>query len=133
MSFVLDVSVTVVWGLEDEDDAIADLAWGRLTEGLAHVSAVWWFEVRNVLMINERRQRISEHDTAVFLRSLAAMEIETDYAPLESVTLSLARLHRLTVYGASYLELALRRRLPLATLDRKLAAAARSEGVEMIG
>jgi predicted nucleic acid-binding protein len=100
---------------------------------IAHVPAIWWFEVRNTLLINERRSRISERDTTAFLRALAAMDIEIDRTPVEAATLALARRHRLTVYDVSYLELAIRAKLPLATLDRKLAAAAKSEGVSLIG
>jgi predicted nucleic acid-binding protein len=133
MAFVLDASVTVAWGLQDEDDAIADLALQRLDAEPARVPAIWWFEVRNVLLINERRQRITERDTASFLAALSAMNIEIDRAPADGATLALARAHRLTVYDASYLELALRGALPLATLDKQLAAAARREGVPLIG
>jgi predicted nucleic acid-binding protein len=133
MAFVLDASVTMVWGLEDEDDAIAEVAWRRLESDLAHVPAIWWFEVRNVLLVNERRQRISEQDTMTFVQALSKMDIEIDQTPVEGVILALGRTHRLTVYDASYLELALRRGLPLATLDKKLAAAAKTEGIPLIG
>ncbi|WP_428539557.1 type II toxin-antitoxin system VapC family toxin [Rhodopila sp.] len=133
MLFVLDASVAAVWGLEDEDDTIADLAWARLEMGGAVTPAIWWFEVRNVLLVNERRGSISERDGAIFLRALARMNVEVDHAPAGDVVLSLARRHRLTVYDSTYLELALRRDLPLATLDKQLAAAARREAVRLIG
>ena len=133
MAFVLDASVTVVWGLEDEDDAITDLAWARLEAGSAVAPGIWWFEVRNVLLVNERRGRISERDTATFLRALSKMNVEVDHAQAEATVLSLARRHRLTVYDAAYLELASRRAIPLATLDKELAAAAQREGVRLIG
>jgi predicted nucleic acid-binding protein len=132
MAFVLDASVTVCWGLEDEDDAVADLALQRLELESAYVPSVWWFEVRNVLLINERRKRIAERDTVTFCRALSAMKIEVDHSFVEEAILALARVHRLTVYDASYLELALRRALPLATLDRQLQAAARRVGVPLI-
>jgi predicted nucleic acid-binding protein len=133
MAFVLDASVTVVWGLDDEDDALADLAWQHLLAEKAFVPAVWWFEIRNVLLTNERRRRISERETAAFLRSLASMDIEIDRTPVEQGIFALARSYRLTAYDASYLELAMRRNLPLATLDKSLAVAARGEGVPLIG
>jgi predicted nucleic acid-binding protein len=133
MAFVLDASVTVVWSLEDEDDTIADLAWAQLEAGSAVAPAIWWFEVRNVLLVNERRGRISERDAATFLRALSKMNVEIDHAPAETSVLSLARSHRLTVYNSAYLELASRRDIPLATLDKQLAAAAKSEGVRLIG
>ena len=133
MALVLDASVTVVWSLEDEDDTIADLAWAQLEAGSAVAPAIWWFEVRNVLLVNERRGRISERDAARFLRALSKMNVEIDHAPAEAAVLSLARSHRLTVYNSAYLELASRRDIPLATLDKQLAAAAQSEGVRLIG
>jgi len=133
MAFVLDASVTLVWGLADEDNAIADKTWQRLQVEPAHVPAIWWFEVRNVLLTHERRERISPRDTATFLRALSAMDIEIDRAPVDGATLGLARSHRLTIYDASYLELALRRDVPLATLDKQLTAAAVREGVKLIG
>ncbi|WP_428489193.1 type II toxin-antitoxin system VapC family toxin [Rhodopila sp.] len=132
MLFVLDASVAAVWGLEDEDDTIADLAWARMGSGGAVTPAIWWFEVRNVLLINERRGRISERDGAIFLRALERMNVEVDHAPAGDSVLSLARRHRLTVYDSAYLELALRRDLPLATLDKQLAAAAKREAVHLI-
>jgi predicted nucleic acid-binding protein len=133
MAFVLDASVTVSWGLEDEENAAANLALQRLDAEPALVPAIWWFEVRNVLLTNERRKRIDERDSALFLRVVSGMNIEIDRSPDDGTTLSLARSHRLTVYDASYLELALRKSVPLATLDRELAAAARREGVPLIG
>jgi predicted nucleic acid-binding protein len=133
MAFVVDASITVVWGLDDEEDVIADLAWDRLTAEPARVPAIWWFEVRNVLLINEWRGRISAQETSAFLKALSAMVIEIDYAPSEAATFALARLHQLTIYDASYLELALREALPLATLDKKLAAAAKREDVSLLG
>ena len=132
MDFVLDASVTVVWALEDEDDAIADLALARLEAGSAVAPPIWWFEVRNVLLVNERRGRISERDSATFLRALSNMRIEVDPGQVESAVLGLARSHRLTIYDSAYLELALRRDLPLATLDKQLAAAASAEAVRLI-
>ena len=68
-----------------------------------------------------------------FLRELERIAVAVDAAPLEDQVLALARQHRLTVYDAAYLELALRQDLPIATLDMPLAAAARAEGVALIG
>ncbi len=91
--------------------------------------ALWWFELRNVLIVNERRGRISEPETMVFLRRLERMAISVDHGPVESEVLGLARRHRLTVYDSVYLELARRLALPLLTLDKALARAAAAEGV----
>jgi predicted nucleic acid-binding protein len=96
------------------------------------VPALWWFEVRNGLLVNERRRRITESDTARFLAAIADMAT-VDRSPNEMVILSLARRHRLTVHDAAYLELALREGIELATLDVPLAEAARREGIAVVG
>ena len=97
------------------------------------VPALWWFEVRNAFIVNERRGRSSERLTAGFLRELSQISIEADAKPESDAVLALARKHRLTVYDAAYLELAQRRGLPLATPNAPLAAAAQAEGVKLIG
>lgn len=95
---------------------------------------LWWFELRNVLIVNERRRKLSEQETENFLRELSSgMTITIEPIPDETSVMTLARRHRLTVYDAAYLELALRERLPLATLDSELADAARREGVPVVG
>jgi predicted nucleic acid-binding protein len=94
----------------------------------AVVPCLWWFEVRNTLVVNERRRRIAESDTAAFLLNLSRLRIRIDRAPDESAVLRLARTHRLSVYDAAYLELAHREGLPLATLDADLRRAAAGEG-----
>jgi predicted nucleic acid-binding protein len=96
-------------------------------------SALWWFEVRNVLIVNERRKRIAQSGVSAFLRNLSRLSIVIDRSPDETPLLELARQHRLSVYDAAYLELAKRERLPLATLDGELAQAARAENVALIG
>ncbi len=94
---------------------------------------IWWFELRNVLIQGERRGRITERQTALFLRDVAHLRITIDQHPHEQRLLRLARHHSLTVCDAAYLELAQREALPLATLDEPLARAARAEGVPLIG
>ena len=128
----LDASITIAWVLE-ERDARAALARRTVEDGQAVVPRLWWFEVRNGLIVNERRGRISQVLTERFLRDLSHFAISFDDAPDETGVMDLARRHRLTVYDAAYLELATRETLPLATLDRPLAAAARIEGVPILG
>ncbi len=99
----------------------------------ALVPTLWWFELRNALVVNERRGRIAERQTARFLRNVERLAITIDNTPDESGVLTLARRHRLTVYDVAYVELALRNALPWATLDAMLATAARSEGVLLLG
>jgi predicted nucleic acid-binding protein len=98
----------------------------------ALVPTLWRLELRNALVVNERRGRITERQTARFLRNVERLAITIDDAPDESGVLTLARRHRLTVYDVAYLELASRNALPLATLDAMLATAARSEGVHLL-
>jgi predicted nucleic acid-binding protein len=132
MSFVLDASVPACWALQDEEDPRADAAFLRIRTEEAIVPSLWWFEIRNILIVSERRKRITEFDTAVFLRDLAELRIRVDREPEESTILRLARIRHLSVYDASYLELALREGIPLATLDAELSAAARAENSALI-
>jgi predicted nucleic acid-binding protein len=133
MPFVLDASIAASWAFPDEQDPRADQALGRVRVEDAVVPSLWWFEVRNVLVVNERRKRITESATGIFLRELARLRFHVDREPEEAMVLRLARTHRLSVYDASYLELALREAIPIATLDDALAAAALAEGAELIG
>ncbi|MEW6279154.1 MAG: type II toxin-antitoxin system VapC family toxin [Candidatus Eremiobacterota bacterium] len=132
MPFVLDASVTACWAFDDEDHPVAARVLDRLRTDSAWAPTLWWFEVRNILVVNERRGRLTEQDTAVFLRTISSLPIAVDRAPREETTLYLARKHRLSVYDASYLELAKRDGLALATLDSDLARAARSEGMDLL-
>jgi predicted nucleic acid-binding protein len=130
--FVVDASIVVAWALR-EIHPTAALALARIENDQALAPALWWFEVRNGLIVNERRGRIREARTVEFLQELERIAVAVDAAPIEGQVLGLARQHRLTVYDAAYLELALRQDLPIATLDMPLAAAARAEGVALTG
>ena len=132
MPFVLDASIPACWALQDEEDPRADTAFARIKSDEAVVPSLWWFEIRNILVVNERRKRITESDTGVFLRDLAGLRVRVDQEPEESVVLRLARTHGLSIYDASYLELAVREAIPLATLDAQLTAAAHAEGSELL-
>lgn len=133
MAFVLDTSIPACWAFQDEQDPRADAAYVLIRIEEAVVPSLWWFEIRNILVVNERRRGITESDTGVFLHDLAALRIRIDREPQEGTVLRLARAHRLSVYDASYLELALREAIPMATLDSELAAAAAAEGTALIG
>jgi predicted nucleic acid-binding protein len=132
MPFVLDASIPACWALQDEEDPKADTAFARIKSDEAVVPSLWWFEIRNILVVSERRKRITESDTGVFLRDLAGLRVRVDREPEESVVLRLARTHGLSISDASYLELAVREAIPLATLDAQLTAAARAEGSELL-
>ena len=133
-AFVLDGSVTMVWGFEDEADDYAEAILDRMPELQAYVPALWHLEVANALVVGERRGRTTPADTARFLAILGAFPITVDdetVARAWADTLHLARAHNLSAYDAAYLELALRRGLPLATLDDRLKAAAATVGVPL--
>ncbi|MGD0013668.1 MAG: type II toxin-antitoxin system VapC family toxin [Bryobacteraceae bacterium] len=132
MAFVLDASITACWVFQDEDHADADLAFLRMRAEEAVVPCLWWFEVRNILVVNERRGRIAESDTASFLANLSRLRVRVDRLPDESAVLRLARTHRLSVYDAAYLEVAQREGLALATLDADLQEAAAGERVALL-
>ena len=133
MPFVIDASIAACWAFDDEDHPVAALALERIRSDEALVPSLWWFEVRNTLIVNERRGRLTEADVTVFLRGLARLGVTIDRTPDEAAILTLARRHRLTVYEASYLELAQREGVLLATLDTDLVNAARGERLPLIG
>jgi predicted nucleic acid-binding protein len=132
MPFVIDASVVAAWGLE-ETHTVADAAARRLRGDSAIVPGLWWYELRNVLVIAERRRRLTERRTTEFLSQIAQLAITLEQSPDEAAVLALARGHGLTVYDAAYLELAIRKALPLATLDTALTRAARAASVPLIG
>jgi len=132
--FILDNSVTMVWGFEDEADPYAEALLDLMPTARAYVPTLWPLEVANALLVGERRKRITPADTSKFLSLLGTFPITVDDETTSrawSETLSLARAQVLSVYDAAYLELAMRRGLPLATLDEKLKAAAAAVGVTL--
>ena len=133
MPFVLDASVTAAWCFPDEKSGTAQVALDRLTGDEAVVPALWWFEIRNILVVNERRGRIDPSETIAFLADLERLPLRIDREPDGEVVLALARKHGLTAYDAAYLELARRLGEPLATLDKALANATRADGVPLVG
>lgn len=133
MSLVLDASTVLSWALEDESHPVAGEALLRVESEDGLAPALWWFEIRNALLANERRNRISAAAITAFLRRLSQLPIHVDRSPDEEQLLGLARRHRLTVYDAAYLELARRKGTTLATLDQPLARAARAEHVTLLG
>ena len=133
-NFVLDGSVTMVWGFEDETDEYAEAILERMPDLQAHVPSLWPLEVANALLVGERRRRITSAETARFLAILGAFPITVDdktVAHAWADTMHLARAHNLSSYDAAYLELAIRLGLPLATLDGKLKTAAGAMGVPL--
>jgi predicted nucleic acid-binding protein len=131
-TFVLDGSVTLVWGFADEGDDYAAAILDRIPDLQAHVPGLWPLEVANALLVGERRGRTTPADVAHFLTLLGTFPIAVDDRTVARAwveAMHLARAHRLSAYDASYLELAMRLGLPLATLDDELKAAAAAVGV----
>lgn len=132
MPIVIDASVTMAWCFDDEATPMTDGVLDRLRDQEAFVPALWQLEVANVLLIAERRGRITEAQATRFLDLLMQLPIRIDQS-LTNVAALLAagRRHRLTAYDAAYLLLAERIGAPLATLDSNLIAAALTAGVEL--
>jgi predicted nucleic acid-binding protein len=130
--FVLDSSVTLSWCFPDEHDSYALDVLKSLSGKGATVPSLWAVEVANILVVGERRGRISESDTATFIDLLEGLPIEMDDETSQhamKASLLLARTHGISAYDATYLELAIRRGLSLSTLDAKLRTTATAAGV----
>jgi predicted nucleic acid-binding protein len=132
MRFVLDASVAIAWVMRDEDHPLADLALREIRSGSAVVPGIWWYELRNILVVNERRSRISVYDSDRFVQSPRHLSIDVAFPQNSSETLRLSRKHKLSVYDAAYLAVAMAELLPLSTLDKYLATSALSEGVALL-
>jgi predicted nucleic acid-binding protein len=135
-AFIVDCSVAMTWAFADEATELTRALFRRLVTEATLVPAHWFLEVTNVLATSERRGRITVAESAQFLQTLNAISIETDSEATSRTfdnILSLSRTHSLTTYGAAYLDLALRRQLPLATLDDDLRRAATALGVQLLG
>ena len=135
-AFVLDASLTLAWHFPDEADPALDALGARaLAEGVT-VPGHWFAEVANSLWTGERHARSTIDLTSRFLARLRLIEVIVDPVAADLLfdqVLPLARAHALSVYDALYLELAARAGLPLATLDDRLAAAARGSGITVLG
>ncbi|AHF89098.1 twitching motility protein PilT [Opitutaceae bacterium TAV5] len=134
-AFVLDCSATLPWIFQDEATDATDRLLDDLTAGAeAWVPALWHLELGNVLIGAQRRGRIDQAGIEGFFSRLGAYEISVDTETIPRAwnkTLDLALLHQLSTYDAAYLELALRRDLPLASLDTALIRAAKATGVTL--
>jgi predicted nucleic acid-binding protein len=129
---VVDASVSGGWFIGDEASPLTDAALSAVVRSGATVPVLWSYEMANLLVLAERRGRISRQDVVRVHEALAALPISFDEPSaargLPSLT-RLARDHGLTAYDAAYLELAQRRGSELATRDSALREAARRAGV----
>ena len=136
MTIVIDSSVTLGWVYEDEQNEGTSYVLDLVTREGAWVPAIWHLEVANGLQGGIHRRRIDRRFRDGALADLGKLNIQIDgeTAGLAwSDTLKLADHFRLTLYDACYLDLAHRRDLPLATLDRQLRTAGRKLGIELLG
>jgi predicted nucleic acid-binding protein len=135
-AFVVDCSIAMAWLFNDEATPKTEALLTRLTTETALVPALWFIEITNVLAMAERRGRITPTQSDAFIADLGKLGIERDdEAPNRAFTylLALCRRHRLTGHDAIYLDLAVRRNLPLATLDEDLRRTAKKLGVRLLG
>ena len=114
-ALVLDASVAASWLLDDEMDPLAALVSARVVEDGAVVPQLWHVEVRNALIVAERRGRISADGLDERVRALVDLPVSTDTEPDLDAALALARAHGLSLYDAIYLELAQRYQTAVAT------------------
>jgi predicted nucleic acid-binding protein len=135
-SFVIDASVAMTWLFKDEITPATQRLLKELSNKSGLVPAWWYVEIANVLALAERKGRVNTAEIVDFIAVLASAQIEADNeAPQRAFThlLPLCRNHGLTSYDAMYLDLAQRRKLPLATLDEPLRKAAKKLGVKLLG
>jgi predicted nucleic acid-binding protein len=135
VSFVIDASLAVSWLFVDEQTPESMALLLQVTETGAVVPLLWRLEVANALQMSIRRQRITTVHRDSAIQMLGQLPIEFDQETnlrAWSNTLYLADVHRITVYDACYLELAVRRNLPLATRDSALATAAGNAGIVLL-
>jgi predicted nucleic acid-binding protein len=134
--FVLDASVTLSWLFEDQATAYTDSVLDRLANGEeALTSAIWPFEVANALVVAEGRKLIKSAQSVAFVEELGQFPVRIERTGAERTfkeVLETARRHQLSAYDASYLDLAMREALPLATVDGSLRNAALAAGVKLL-
>lgn len=133
--FVLDASVTAAWVFSDESSAYADVVLERLKRTGAIVPEIWPLEVGNVLLVGERRERLTRSEADRFLELLLTLPIAVSKvveAGDGRQLVALGRQYAISAYDAAYLQLSLRDGLPLATQDDRLLVAAGRAGVEVL-
>jgi predicted nucleic acid-binding protein len=133
--FVLDASAALAWFFEDEATADSTSLLRMIGENQPVAPSVFPLEMANTLLMAERKQRVTPAQFESYVGRLSRLNIEIE-AQSETLViggvLPLARKHALSSYDASYLELAVRRSLPLASRDERLKRAARSCGIELL-
>lgn len=133
MGFVIDASVTLTWCFADERTPATESLLDRVAEERVVAPALWISETTNALLSAIRRGRVTPDHASQLQSLLTDLPIEIDTAPSDRrALLDMARRHALSAYDATYLLLAQRTALPLATLDARLREAATVEGVPVL-
>lgn len=135
-SFVVDASLAMAWCFRDESTPATEKLLAGMGDKVALVPAWWYIELTNVLALAERKGRIKADQVTEFIAVIEALNVEIDNeSPQRAFThlLPLCRTHGLTSYDSIYLDLALRRKLPLASLDEPLRKAAKKLGIKLLG
>ena len=136
MPFIIDSSFALACVLPDESSAAARTVLQRCDHDTIVVPVIWSLEIINGVLTASRRGRISDADVARILEALFLLPVQTDAHPDTQqmrAIMQLGRTYHLTSYDASYLECAARNDIPLATLDKKLRAAAHKHDIEVLG
>ena len=133
LTVVVDASIAAAWLLPDEGDDATDRVLDRVDASYGLAPSIFRHEIRNILLVSERRQRIAAPTADALLSRLSKLPILDEGAGDDAEVLRLARKHGLTTYDAAYLALALSTGSPLSTLDHQLASAARTCGVTILG
>jgi predicted nucleic acid-binding protein len=135
MNFVLDASIALSWCFEDENTPATDKLLIRLENETAFVPTIWTLEIGNILVVAERKKRITYADILKFIGLLDKLNIQVDneaaFRGFHDI-LPLAHIEKLTTYDAAYLELAMRKGLSLASKDLQLRKVASKLGVDVI-
>ena len=129
---VLDASTTIPWAFMNQKNPYSDAALNYIHEHEAIVPPLWHLEIANVLLGAERNKRLTHSECMAFIELLVNMKISTyDQIITKQNFFTFALHHRLSAYDATYLELAIKLDLPLASLDKKIRNAAEQSGVKL--
>ena len=131
-SFVIDNSVVMSWCFNDETNEYADAVLDCLSRGTAIVPSIWPLEVVNVLLVAERKNRLNKADSIQFITLLSLLPIIVEHEQPKGMMkdlLALGRANNLSSYDASYLDLSMRKGIPIATLDARLLEAAKKTDI----
>jgi predicted nucleic acid-binding protein len=134
-SFVVDNSVVMSWCFKDEASPYADSVLEYLLQAKAFVPSIWPLEVVNVLLVAERKKRLTKADSLQFVTLLSQLPIDVENEPAKRIMtdlLALARINNLSSYDAAYLHVSIKKGIPIATLDNRLIKAAGTMNVPVL-